>query len=194
MFIMPEDPTRAASAPDFRTVLSPSTLLHRLYNCSRHQPDRAGTIDTTEHKNTPPVKLEIERPAFRRWIFVGMVNISDAALKWIATNILVKKWFDHWVQWIQYEYWGSINLYHHPCTWPLRQQVCPLCAWLQISHNIPGESESYFLSVFTNLENTHFFSQINNIKLKNVVFRDGRLYADCCCTKYSPSRANQISR
>ena len=92
---LPEDPTRAASAPDFQTVLSPSTLLHRLYNCSRHQPDRAGTIDTTEDKSTPPVKLEIVRPAFRRWIFVGMVNISDAALKWMATNILVKKWFDH---------------------------------------------------------------------------------------------------
>ena len=192
---MPEDPTRAASAPDFQTVLSPSTpVLHRLYNCSRRQPDRAGTIDTTDHKNTPPVKLWILRPAFRRWIFVGMVNISDAALKWTATKILVKKWFDHWVQWIQYEYWGCINLYHHPCTWPLRQQVCPLCAWIQVSHDIPGESESYLLSLFLNLDNIHFFSQINNIKLKNVVFRDGRLYADCCCTKYSLSRANQISR
>lgn len=89
---MPEDPTRAASAPDFQIVLSPSTpLLHRLYNCSRHQPDRAGTIDTTEERNTPPVKLEIVRPAFGSGIFVGMVNISDAALKWMATNILVKK-------------------------------------------------------------------------------------------------------
>ena len=63
---MPEDPTRAASAPDLRTVLRPSTPpLHRLYNCSRHQPDRAGTIDTTQHENTPLVKLEIVRPAFR---------------------------------------------------------------------------------------------------------------------------------
>ena len=100
-----------------------------------------------------------------------MVNISDAALKWMATNILVKKWFDHWVQWIQYEYWGCINLYHHPCTWPLRQQVCSLCAWLQVSHDIPGESESYLLSLFriwTTYSHSLSILKSNNFKLKMI--------------------------